>query len=75
MSPAPAALSAVRRESVTRMAARAKPRRRFAYKDLRAVFIRDPDRNVIELDAYAGAEPEIRTGAEADEGPGYRDHP
>ena len=32
----------------------------FSFKDLRAVFIRDPDRNVIELDAYAGAEPETR---------------
>jgi len=30
----------------------------FSFKDLRAVFIRDPDRNVIELDAYAGQEPE-----------------
>ena len=45
----------------------------FSFKALRAVFIRDPDRNVIELDAYAGDEPESR----ADEsGPsGYRAHP
>ena len=34
----------------------------FSFKDLRAVFIRDPDRNVIELDAYAGDEPETRAG-------------
>ena len=34
----------------------------FSFKDLRAVFIRDPDRNVIELDAYEGAEPETRGG-------------
>ena len=45
----------------------------FSYKDLRAVFIRDPDRNVIELDAYEGEEPEARSGS--DEGPGYGAHP
>ena len=45
----------------------------FSYKDLRAVFIRDPDRNVIELDAYAGEEPETRAGS--DEGTGYGAHP
>ena len=45
----------------------------FSYQDLRAVFIRDPDRNVIELDAYEGEEPEAR--ARSDEGPGYGAHP
>ena len=45
----------------------------FSYKDLRAVFIRDPDRNVIELDAYAGDEPETRAGSDA--GSGYGAHP
>ena len=45
----------------------------FSFKDLRAVFIRDPDRNVIELDAYAGDEPETRAGG-AEEA-GYRAHP
>ena len=45
----------------------------FSFKDLRAVFIRDPDRNVIELDAYAGDEPEARAGEPEDAG--YRAHP
>ena len=45
----------------------------FSFKDLRAVFIRDPDRNVIELDAYSGDEPETR--ADESEGAGYRAHP
>ena len=44
----------------------------FSYKDLQAVFIRDPDRNVIELDAYAGVEPETRVGGENS---GYERHP
>ena len=45
----------------------------FSFRDLQAVFIRDPDRNVIELDAYAGEEPETRSD---DTGPaGYRAHP
>ena len=45
----------------------------FSFKDLQAVFIRDPDRNVIELDAYAGDEPETRGGD--DESTGYQAHP
>ena len=45
----------------------------FSFRDLQAVFIRDPDRNVIELDAYAGDEPETRGG---DDGTtGYQAHP
>ena len=44
----------------------------FSFKDLRAVFIRDPDRNVIEFDAYAGDEPETRSG---DGRSGYGTHP
>ena len=45
----------------------------FSFKDLRAVFIRDPDRNVIELDAYAGDEPETRAGEPQE--PGHGAHP
>lgn len=41
-----------------------------SFKGLRAVFIRDPDRNVIKLDAYAGEEPGPRKDAE-----GYESHP
>ena len=33
----------------------------FSYKDLRAIFVRDPDRTVLEFDAYAGEEPETRS--------------
>ena len=45
----------------------------FSFRDLRAVFIRDPDRNVIELDAYEGAEPETRGGDARTSG--YERHP
>ncbi len=45
----------------------------FSFKDLQAIFIRDPDRNVIELDAYAGDEPETRGGN--GEHTGYQGHP
>ena len=39
----------------------------FSFRDMSAIFIRDPDRNVIELDAY---------GAQAgDNTAGYRNHP
>lgn len=40
----------------------------FSFKGLHAIFIRDPDRNVIELDAYAGEEPGPRVGAEGYDG-------
>jgi catechol 2,3-dioxygenase-like lactoylglutathione lyase family enzyme len=43
----------------------------FSFKDLHAVFIRDPDRNVIELDAYEGDEPETRVDGNS---AGYQHH-
>ncbi len=46
----------------------------FTFKGMQAVFIRDPDRNVIELDAYEGEEPATRTGDAADF-EGYEKHP
>ncbi len=41
---------------------------RFSFKDLSAIFIRDPDRNVIELDAYPGEDPAARLTAADDDG-------
>ena len=46
----------------------------FTFKGMHAVFIRDPDRNVIELDAYEGEEPPTRTG-DASDFAGYKEHP
>jgi lactoylglutathione lyase len=48
---------------------------RFSFKDMSAVFIRDPDRNVIELDEYAGDDPASRTVAADDDTGGYNSHP
>jgi lactoylglutathione lyase len=39
------------------------------FKGMHAIFFRDPDLNVIELDAYAGDEPETRSGTD------YTAHP
>lgn len=39
----------------------------FSFGNMSAIFIRDPDRNVIELDAYESSE--------SAEGSGYSDHP
>ena len=47
---------------------------RFSFKDMRALFIRDPDHNVIEFDEYPGDNPESRTTGK-DPGDGYRSHP
>ncbi len=46
----------------------------FTFKGMHAIFIRDPDRNVIELDAYEGDEPATRTGG-GSISEGYREHP
>jgi catechol 2,3-dioxygenase-like lactoylglutathione lyase family enzyme len=40
---------------------------RFGFKGMRALFIRDPDRNVIELDNYEGDDPETRMAAPDDD--------
>lgn len=49
---------------------------RMSFKDMRAIFIRDPDRTVIELDAYPGDAPQARTTSEDAGGiDGYTDHP
>ena len=39
----------------------------FSFGDMSAIFIRDPDRNVIELDAYGNVDKEDRSG--------YSNHP
>ncbi len=49
---------------------------RMNFKGMSAIFIRDPDRNVIELDSYGGDEPETRKNVEEEqESIGYADHP
>ena len=47
----------------------------FSFKGLHAIFIRDPDRNVIELDAYVGDEPETRSEPNDEAIESYRAHP
>ena len=47
---------------------------RFIFKDMRALFIRDPDKNVIEFDDYPGGEPEARLDP-GDDFDAYDQHP
>ena len=45
-----------------------------AFGDLRAIFVRDPDRNVIEFDEYPGEEPGTRASGGRASGD-YSEHP
>jgi lactoylglutathione lyase len=47
----------------------------FSFKGMHAIFFRDPDRNVIELDAYEGAEPVTRAKPSDEAVEGYKSHP
>ncbi len=48
---------------------------RFSFKDMIAIFIRDPDRNVIEFDQYPGDDPASRLNTLDDEIDAYDSHP
>ena len=47
----------------------------FSFKGMHAIFIRDPDRNVIEFDAYAGTQPETRAAPSDERITDYQSHP
>ncbi len=47
----------------------------FTFKDMNAIFVRDPDRNVIEFDEYAGDDPASRLITPGDEIDAYDSHP
>lgn len=47
----------------------------FSFKDMNAVFVRDPDHNVIEFDEYPGDEPGSRMKAGDDSTEGFDSHP
>lgn len=47
----------------------------FAFKDMKALFVRDPDRNVIEFDEYPGDDPESRFIADDNDNDSYNAHP
>ena len=48
---------------------------RFSFKDMNSVFVRDPDRNVIEFDEYPGDDPASRLMSADDEIDAYNQHP
>ena len=48
---------------------------RFSFKDKNSIFIRDPDRNVIEFDGYPGDDPASRLIEPDDEIDAYSNHP
>lgn len=48
---------------------------RFSFKDMNSIFIRDPDRNVIEFDEYPGDDPASRLIDTDDEIDAYDSHP
>ncbi|MEH6547368.1 MAG: VOC family protein [Sneathiella sp.] len=48
---------------------------RFSFKDMNAIFIRDPDLNVIELDEYPGDNPASRLSNPNEKLAGYEVHP